>query len=302
MRRFTWTSAAAGTMIGVLAVAGGVAAPSAPAHALASACQIANDTDVAIQGVTESRSTVSMPQCQSGKGSRVRVDVRIRHAMSSNLVVWVIAPDGSQRKVQDGNVAGAVDLDATYRWTTSATSSKGTWTLKVWDGGVFSPGGLIDSWKVWVIPGSCWRVNDDDVTSPAGWNEGTNATNQWGPIYLWHPPTPVSTSVSSACTGLASADMRVRVLLRDVYRFEHHQPQWREQLVLYRNGVQVPTTIISRTVTAQDGDYQHQDIVVGVDGSSLPASGTWTLEVRTAAGPDGMRGITMDQWELHTSY
>ncbi len=71
---------------------------------------------------------------------------------------------------------------------------------------------------------------------------------------------------------------------------------------VFRGTFHVPTTIIGRTVTAKDGDHQNQDLVVGVDGSPLSASGTWTLEVRTAAGPDGMRGITMDQWELHTSY
>ena len=305
MRWSRWMSAAVGAMVGVLAAVGVAAVQSPSAQALSVQCQIGNDTDVAFAGaygVTAAVSTIEMRACQSGKGSRVRIDYRIRNLDPQQpIFVKVTAPDGSVRQLRDRTVPGSADFAESQRWTTQATSSKGTWTLTVASLGANA---ILDSWKVWVIPGSCWRVNDDDVTSPAEWREPTNATSQYGPIVLWHPPTPVSTSVWSACTEFASADMRVRVLLRDVYKYEHHQPQWRDQIKLYRDGVEIATTTLSTTVTAEDGDYQRQDILLGVDGSSLRAAGTWTLEVRTAAapGPEPIRSITMERWELHTSY
>ena len=133
MRTFRWTSVAVGAVMGMLAVAGVAAVPSASVHALSTTCQIGNDTDVAFQhayGVTVAVSTIEMRGCQSGKGSRVRIDYRIRNLDPQQpIFVNVTAPDGSVRQLQDRTVPGTVDFAESQRWTTQATASNGTWTL-----------------------------------------------------------------------------------------------------------------------------------------------------------------------------
>ena len=299
MRRFTWASAAVGAIVGVLA-AGVVALPSTPVQALSGACQIGNDTDVAVANIAMlgygAQSTIALPACQSGKGSRVRVDYRLRNLDPLRpLNVYVTAPDGTTSWLQSSTVPGTADLAATQRWTTSAVSSKGTWSLGVYGNGA---GVVIDSWKVWVIPGSCWRVNYDDAHSPAEWGEWKSFSN--GAEYYWtYPAVPASTSVSSACTGFASSDMRIRVKLRDVYEHRNDAPY---TLRLYRNGVNVPVVEVSTAITADNGDYLTQDVWLSVDGANIRADGTWTLEVTTGGGHHGITGVTMEEWELHTSY
>ena len=304
MRTRTWTSVAVGAVIGLLAVAGVAAVPSAPAQALSAACQIGNDTDVALQhayGVTVAVSTIEMRACQSGKGSRVRIDYRIRNLDPQQpIFVNVTAPDGSVRQLQDRTVPGTADFAESQRWTTQATSSKGTWTLTVASLGANA---ILDSWKVWVIPGSCWRANYDDVNSaPAwtwqGWVPKPYGTSTWE--YIYHPPTPAATSVSSACTERASADMRVQVQLKDVPLYTAGDAA--VTLRLLRNGTEVPTSRLAQTVLSPAGDnYYNVEIWLLADGSQLMAAGTWTLEV-TSHTSESQRGVTMDMWILHTSY
>jgi subtilisin-like proprotein convertase family protein len=290
-------SLTARAMVGLLAAGtGAVALTSSPAEALPTSCTGTNGTDVAIRAITYTTSPINIPYCQAGVGSHVRIDVHLKHPQSSNLIVWAIAPDGTQRKVQDGNVPGSVDLNSTYRWTTSAASSAGTWTLKVWDSGVYSPGGIIDSWTVSVISPSCWRVNLDDAVSWPGWNEGATYAH---PQAVYHPPTPASSSVSvsTACQGKAS-EMRIGAQLKNVWSGDLHDVR------LFRNGVAVPIAKLSQTVVADNGDFHDLEVWYTADGSQLDAAGTWTLQVTTSsfAGTNPSNGITMDSWVMHTSY
>ena len=300
MRRFKWTSVAVGAVMGVLAVGGVAAVPSAPVQALSIQCQIGNDNDVAFQhayGVTVAVSTIQMPACQSGKGSRVRIDYRIRNLDPQQpIFVQVTAPDGSVRQLQDRTVPGTVDFAESQRWTTSATSSKGTWTLTVASLGAPA---ILDSWKVWVIPGSCWRANYDDVTAAGEKLEWRWLNGQQWPVRI--PQRLASSVVSSACTHFASADMRIEARLWNV---SNVNGDLKYGLRLFRNGVEVPMTLTSETVFGVDGTRNHIDVVLDADGSQLAAAGTWTLQVWVSNHENGTNysDVTLDQWVLHTSY
>jgi subtilisin-like proprotein convertase family protein len=288
------TSMIARATIGLLAAGTGlVTLSSTPANALSHACQVTNDRDVivSIMSTLQTISTIDMPYCQPGVGWHVRVDVKLHQPFTRNLILTAITPDGSQRKLQDGSLTTAEVL--THRWTTSAASPPGTWKLLASDN-IYS-GYSIDSWTLTVIAPACWRVNYDDVTSDPSWTEYRKVTvGLSAQIWEWvadHPPTPASTSVwvSGSCGYRASSDMAIGVRLKNA-DFGGYS------LKLYRNGVEVPMTRRYELGDPATGIW----VWLNADGSQLAASGTWTLEVTTAA--DKSIGVTMDSWVLHTSY
>ena len=72
------------------------------------------------------------------------------HAYRGDLVVTLVAPDGSTYALKSSNGSdSAPNVDATYTRNLSSEQANGTWQLRVQD--VFSPdAGFIDSWTLTV--------------------------------------------------------------------------------------------------------------------------------------------------------
>jgi subtilisin-like proprotein convertase family protein len=266
------TSTVARATMGLLAAGTGVVAlTSTPAQALSTSCQVTNDTDVPLRAWETVESRVNFPAaCFAGKGSHVRVDVHIKSAIAGDNALYTVAPDLSRHLLQDYSRNGASEINESYRWTTDAQSSAGTWKLQVTNASLYGTrGAYIDSWTVTVIMPACWRANYDEVTS--------------------EPSIPVSTSVwvSGACLGKASPQMFIGAQLRNADPGGY-------TLRLFRNDVEVPIT-----GTFEHGDRTSMAVWLTANGSQLDAAGTWKLRLTTSQGKDS---VTMDSWVLHTSY
>ncbi|MGH3714396.1 MAG: trypsin-like serine protease [Micromonosporaceae bacterium] len=118
--------------------------PPPPACAPAS-----SDTDVSIpdKGAAVT-SEVTVSGCTGSGGAGSKVEVHVKHTWRGDLVVDLIAPDGSVYSLKKASAGdGAVNLDATYTADLSSETANGTWKLRVQD--VYSyDTGFIDSWTL----------------------------------------------------------------------------------------------------------------------------------------------------------
>ena len=115
------------------------------------ACSASNATNVNIPdtGVTVA-SSVTISNCSRPASSSSTIEVHIVHAYRGDLVVTLVAPDGSTYALKSSNGSdSAPNLDVTYTRNLSSEQASGTWQLRVQD--VFSPdAGFIDSWTLTV--------------------------------------------------------------------------------------------------------------------------------------------------------
>jgi subtilisin family serine protease len=111
-------------------------------------CTLTNTYDKGIpdRGTIESKLTVA--DCD-GKGStRAKLEVHVKHRDRGDLAVWLIAPDGTLRKVKSSTSGDNVaNLDVTYTVNLSSEMRNGLWRLRVQD--VFrGDTGYLDSWTL----------------------------------------------------------------------------------------------------------------------------------------------------------
>ncbi|MGH3739549.1 MAG: proprotein convertase P-domain-containing protein, partial [Micromonosporaceae bacterium] len=131
-----------------LAVRGSGATPSPTTSPPPAGCAPqTNGTDVAIvdQGTVESPITIS--GCSGNASSASKVEVHIRHTYISDLVVSLIAPDGTAYVLHDRTGGSADDINTTYTVNLSGEARNGTWKLRVADT-VAQDVGSIDSWTL----------------------------------------------------------------------------------------------------------------------------------------------------------
>ena len=83
------------------------------------------------------RQTVESPITVSGRSgnapSSLSVDVNIVHTYKGDLVVNLVAPDGSTYLLHNGSGGSANNIDATYTVNASSEAANGTWKLRVYD-------------------------------------------------------------------------------------------------------------------------------------------------------------------------
>ncbi|WP_354637593.1 M4 family metallopeptidase [Kitasatospora camelliae] len=78
----------------------------------------------------------------------LKVDVDIKHTWRGDLVVDLVAPDGTAYRLKDANMTdSADDVVAGYTVNASSETANGTWRLKVQDM-YSSDSGYINSWKL----------------------------------------------------------------------------------------------------------------------------------------------------------
>ncbi|MFI6063507.1 M4 family metallopeptidase [Streptomyces sp. NPDC051286] len=108
-----------------------------------------NTTDVAIpDGGAAVYSDVNVTGIAGKAPSALKVDVNIKHTWRGDLVIDLVAPDGTLYRLKDSNINdSADDVLATYTVNASKKTANGTWRLKVQD--MFrGDSGFIDSWKL----------------------------------------------------------------------------------------------------------------------------------------------------------
>ncbi|MGW3658811.1 M4 family metallopeptidase [Streptomyces sp. NPDC005151] len=108
-----------------------------------------NTTDVAIpDGGAAVFSDVNVTGIAGKAPSALKVDVDIKHTWRGDLVIDLVAPDGTLYRLKGSNISdSADDVLATYTVNASKKTANGTWKLKVQD--VFSgDSGFINSWKL----------------------------------------------------------------------------------------------------------------------------------------------------------
>jgi secreted trypsin-like serine protease len=109
----------------------------------------ANTARVAIPDAgTAVTSAVTVAECTGNASSASRVEVRITHPYRGDLVIDLVAPDGSAYRLKSSSGSDSADnVNTTYTVNAAGEARNGTWQLRVQD--VFrSDVGTLDSWKL----------------------------------------------------------------------------------------------------------------------------------------------------------
>jgi subtilisin family serine protease len=112
-------------------------------------CSGSNGTDVAIpdSGATVT-STITISGCGRNASASSQVAVNIVHTYRGDLVIDLVAPDGTAYRLKNSNILdGADNVDTTYPVDLSAEAADGVWSLRVRDV-FFGDTGYLNSWSL----------------------------------------------------------------------------------------------------------------------------------------------------------
>jgi subtilisin-like proprotein convertase family protein len=112
-----------------------------------SVCAGTNGTDVSIPDLTTVESPITVSGCSRNASTAAAVDVHIIHTWRGDLIVTLVAPDGSTYPLHSRTGGSADNIDQSYTVNLSSEPANGTWKLRVQDaaGGDV---GRIDSWSI----------------------------------------------------------------------------------------------------------------------------------------------------------
>jgi hypothetical protein len=130
---------------------GGGSTPTPTPTPTAGACAGTNGTNVTIPDAGAAvTSAVTISGCARAASSNATVEVHIVHPYRGDLVVTLVAPDGSTYSLKaSSNSDSAANVDATYPRNLSSETAAGTWRLQVQD--VYAEdSGYVDSWTLTV--------------------------------------------------------------------------------------------------------------------------------------------------------
>jgi len=116
-----------------------------------SGCAATNGTNVSVPDAgAPVSSTVTISACARPAASGSTVEVHIVHSYRGDLLVTLVAPDGSTYTLKSSNSSdSAANVNATYTRDLSSETANGTWTLRVQD--VFAhDSGYLDTWTLTV--------------------------------------------------------------------------------------------------------------------------------------------------------
>ncbi|MFD0275331.1 S8 family serine peptidase [Kitasatospora sp. NPDC127111] len=107
-----------------------------------------NLTDVAITDNTTVESPITVTGVSGNAPATLKVGVDIKHTYRGDLVVSLVAPDGTVRLLEDFPDSDSTDdVAKTYTVNASANAANGTWKLRVKDGAAGDTG-IIDAWNL----------------------------------------------------------------------------------------------------------------------------------------------------------
>jgi subtilisin family serine protease/subtilisin-like proprotein convertase family protein len=220
-------------------------------------CSQTNNTDVPIADYTTVESPIVITGCSGNASSASTVAVDIVHTWIGDLVVSLVAPNGTAYTLHNRTGGSADNIVQTYTVNLSSHAANGTWKLRVQDA-AGGDTGYINSWTLDLNPTAtpgCTGTNDTDV-----------------PISDY--ATVESSIVISGCSGNASSTSTVAV---DIVH------TWIGDLVVSLvapNG----TAYTLHNRTGGSADNIVQTYTVNLSGHAR--NGTWKLRVYDAAGGD----------------
>jgi subtilisin-like proprotein convertase family protein len=112
-------------------------------------CTATNGTDVPIPDLGTGNSTVTITGCNRNASATSTVEVHIVHTWIGDLVVSLIAPDGTVYVLQNRTGGSTHNIDTTYTVNLSTKAANGTWTLRAQDMAA-ADSGYINSWTLTV--------------------------------------------------------------------------------------------------------------------------------------------------------
>ena len=110
-------------------------------------CSGTNGNDVAIPDNATVTSTIVISGCARNASATSSVNVTIIHTYKGDLVVDVVAPDGSVYNLHNRSGGSTDNIIQTYTVNLSTEAANGTWTLRVRDAASLDTG-RIDTWTL----------------------------------------------------------------------------------------------------------------------------------------------------------
>ncbi|HET9139846.1 M14 family metallopeptidase [Actinophytocola sp.] len=106
-----------------------------------------NTTDVPIPDNTTVNSPITVSGVPGNAVANASVEVHIQHTYRGDLVVTLVAPDGSTYNLLNRSGGSADNVDQTFTVNLSTEAANGTWNLRVQDAASLDTG-FINSWKL----------------------------------------------------------------------------------------------------------------------------------------------------------
>ncbi|HEU5483610.1 MAG TPA: proprotein convertase P-domain-containing protein, partial [Microlunatus sp.] len=106
-----------------------------------------NGTDIAVPDLGVASSPISVSGCTGNASAVTRVELHIVHSYRADLVIDLVAPNGTTRNLLNRTGGSADDVEQTLALDLSAVPANGIWTLRVRDTASFDTG-FIDSWTI----------------------------------------------------------------------------------------------------------------------------------------------------------
>ncbi|GAA3257363.1 proprotein convertase P-domain-containing protein [Dactylosporangium siamense] len=220
-------------------------------------CSVAtNPTDVPVPDLSTAESTVTYTGCPGNASAASTVEVHIVHPFRGDLVVSLVAPDGSSYLLANRQGGATQNLDQVYTVNLSSEARNGTWRLRVQDAAQ-SDTGFINAWtlNLGAPPSTCTGANPTDVT-------------------IVDLATVESAVTLAGCTGNAAGISTVEVHIVHTYRGD---------LVV---SLVAPDGSVYVLSNRQGASADNIDQTYTVDLTSEARNGTWRLRVQDAASAD----------------
>jgi subtilisin family serine protease len=108
---------------------------------------VTNGTDVPIPDLSTATSTIAISGCSGTAGATSTIEVHIVHTWIGDLVVDLVAPDGTVYNLHNRAGGSTDNINQVYTRNLSTETANGTWTLRVRDAAALDTG-RIDSWTL----------------------------------------------------------------------------------------------------------------------------------------------------------
>jgi subtilisin family serine protease len=108
---------------------------------------VTNGTDVAIPDLGTGTSSITIAGCSGNAGTAATIEVHIVHTWIGDLVVDLIAPDGTVYNLHNRSGGSADNINQTYTRNLSTEVANGVWRLRARDAAALDSG-RIDSWTL----------------------------------------------------------------------------------------------------------------------------------------------------------
>ncbi|MGH3859876.1 proprotein convertase P-domain-containing protein [Actinokineospora sp.] len=229
-------------------------------------CSGTNGTDVTIPDLSTVESSITIAGCTGNASATSTVEVHIVHTYIGDLIVTLVAPDGSTYVLHNRAGGSADNINQTYTVNLSGDAANGTWKLRVQDAAAADTG-RIDTWTLSLGGGgtpACGGTNGNDVAIP-------------------DLSTVESSIVVSGCAGNASTTSKVEVHIVHTYIGD----------LIVTLVAPDGSTYVLHNRAGGSADNINQTYTVNLSGEAK--NGTWKLRAQDAAAADVGR---IDTWTL----